>query len=137
MTLNVEVLQKSIKAIKPETEEFATTFYENLFTEYPQFQPLFAHTQMNQQRKHLVRALILIVENIRDSETVKDAVKPLGARHVDYGVLQEHYPLFCATLLKTFAQYMKEEWTPELQASWLQAFEEISRLMLEGAEHPA
>ncbi|HEY9849070.1 MAG TPA: globin family protein [Leptolyngbyaceae cyanobacterium] len=136
MNLNVEILQKSIKAIKPETEDFAISFYENLFTDYPQFQPLFARTNMNQQRKHLVRALILIVENIRDAETVKDAVKPLGSRHVNYGVLHEHYPLFCATLLKTFEQYMKDEWTPELQATWSQAFEEISRLMLEGTVNP-
>lgn len=134
MSINVETLQRTIKKVKPETEEFAVKFYENLFLDYPQFQPLFSRIDMSEQRKHLVRALMLTVENFRDAETVKDALKPLGARHATYGATQNLYPLFCKTLLKTFESYLGEEWTPEVEAAWTNALDAIAQLMLEGAK---
>lgn len=134
MSLNVEILQRTIKKIKPETEEFAVKFYENLFSDYPQFEPLFARSDMSEQRKHLVRALMLTVENFRDADTVQDSLKPLGVRHATYGATQELYPLFCKTLLKTFEFYLGEDWTPEVNAAWTNAFDAIAQLMVQGAK---
>ncbi|OKH40941.1 hypothetical protein NIES2119_01125 [[Phormidium ambiguum] IAM M-71] len=134
MALQVEVLQETFQQIKEHTDEFAVSFYENLFHDYPHFQSLFARTNMTEQHKHLVRALMLTIENIRDQETVHDALEQLGARHVRYGALQEYYPDFCATLLKTFASSLGEKWTTEVEQAWIEAFEAISQLMLKGAE---
>jgi hemoglobin-like flavoprotein len=89
---------------------------------------------MLEQRKHLIRALMLTIENIRDTETVNDALKQLGARHVQYGALKEYYPDFCATLLKTFALYLGENWTAEVKQAWIEAFEAISQVMLKGSD---
>lgn len=134
MALEVDLLQQTFHQIKPSSDEFAASFYENLFADYPEIQPLFAHTNMVEQRKHLVRALMLIIENIRDTETVNDALKQLGARHVNYGTLREYYPVFGASLLKTFESHLGENWTPEVDRAWREAFEAIAKLMLEGAE---
>jgi hemoglobin-like flavoprotein len=134
MALQVEVLQETFQQIKDHTDEFVISFYENLFHDYPHIQPLFARTNMLEQRKHLIRALMLTIENIRDTETVNEALKQLGARHVQYGTLQEYYPDFCATLLKTFEIYLGENWTAEVKQAWIEAFEAISQLMLKGAQ---
>lgn len=134
MALQVEVLQETFQQIKECTDEFANSFYENLFHDYPYIQPLFAQTNMMEQHKHLIRALMLTIENIRDTETVNDALKQLGARHVQYGTLKEYYPDFCRALLKTFELYLGENWTAEVKQAWMEAFEAISQLMLKGSE---
>ena len=40
MSLNVEFLEKSFDKIQPSADEFATSFYEKLFTTHPELTPL-------------------------------------------------------------------------------------------------
>jgi len=132
MTLNIELLEQSFAEVKPQAAEFAEAFYHNLFTDYPQAQPLFAHTNMDEQKKHLVAALVLVVDNLRNPDVLHDAVKRLGARHVNYGTLAEHYPLVGSTLLKTFATTLGNNWTDPVHQAWVEAYEAITAIMLEG-----
>ena len=134
MSLNVEVLEQSFAQIKPRATKFSASFYSTLFTDYPQVQPLFAHTDMTEQRKHLMSALILVIDNLREPDVLNDALKNLGAKHVNYGTIQEHYPIVGAALLKTLNSYLGDEWTPDVRQVWMDAYQVIAKIMLEGAE---
>lgn len=136
MALNVELLSESFGRIKPRAEEFAHSFYDNLFADYPQTPPLFAHSNMAEQRMHLVKALALVVENLRRPDVLSESLQGLGARHVNYGILPEHYPMVGGALLKTFESYLGAEWTPEVKQAWVDAYAAITELMLEGAHYP-
>ena len=70
-------------------------------------------------------------------DVLSDALKGLGARHVKYGALPEHYPLVGNALLTTFEQYLGEDWTPEVTQAWVDAYGAITKLMLEGADYAA
>jgi hemoglobin-like flavoprotein len=65
MTLQIELLETSFQAIAPRGEAFVTAFYERLFTNYPQTRAFFASTNMKEQRKKLLGALILVIQNLR------------------------------------------------------------------------
>ncbi|MEB3229648.1 MAG: hypothetical protein VKJ64_01460 [Leptolyngbyaceae bacterium] len=39
-------------------------------------------------------------------------------------------------LLKTFEVFLGDDWTPELAQAWKGAYQMISDIMLEGADHP-
>jgi hemoglobin-like flavoprotein len=134
MSLPVQLLEESFEKIKPIAPEFADTFYENLFSDYPEAQPLFAHTNMAQQKQHLVKALALIVANLRDPDALTTNLKALGARHLTYGTIKEHYPLVGSTLLKTMSFYLAQDWTPEVEQAWIDAYDAIRSIMLEGAD---
>ena len=133
MSLNVELLEQSFERIKPRSEEFVASFYENLFAAHPEVKPLFAKTDMTKQRKHLLAALVLVVENLRKPEVLGDALKTLGAKHVGYGTIPKHYPAVGEALLTTFAEYLHQDWTDETRQAWIDAFPAISALMLNGA----
>ncbi|MDJ0901701.1 MAG: globin family protein [Xenococcus sp. MO_188.B8] len=133
--LPVELLEKSFEAIKPQADEFVNSFYDNLFTANPEAKPLFAGTNMAEQKKKLLNSLVLVVENLRNPEALDSALRGLGARHVKYGALPEHYPLVGSALLTTFEQYLKEEWTPEVKQAWVDAYGAISEIMLDGADY--
>jgi len=133
--LQVELLEQSFEQVKPRANEFVESFYHNLFTDYPAAQPLFTQSDMVVQRKKLLAALVLVVENLRQPEVLRDALRGLGARHVQYGTLPEHYPLVGASLLKTFKQYLASDWTIPVEQSWIDAYSTITTIMLEGADY--
>ena len=133
--LKVTLLEQSFEKVTPHADDFITSFYENLFTDYPAAKPLFAHTDMKTQGQKLLSSLVLVVQNLRNPGALTDALKGLGARHVKYGALPEHYPLVGNTLLKTFEQYLQEDWTPDVNNAWVEAYGAITALMLEGADY--
>ena len=137
MSLQVEVLEQSFEQVKPKADDFVTSFYDNLFTANPEAKPLFASTDMAKQKKMLLNSLVLVVENLRKPDVLSDALKGLGARHVKYGALPEHYPLVGNALLKTFSDYLGESWTPDVKQAWVDAYGAITTLMLEGADYPS
>ncbi|MEM7759592.1 MAG: globin domain-containing protein [Cyanobacteria bacterium P01_A01_bin.40] len=49
--------------------------------------------------------------------------------------MPEHYPLVGNALLETFEQYLGEKWTPSVKQSWVEAYNAITELMLDGANH--
>ncbi|WP_017718508.1 pentapeptide repeat-containing protein [Kamptonema formosum] len=133
MSLNVEALERSLERVKPWGDEFAVSFYDNLFICYPEVKPLFAKTEMNKQYKKLVNDLVLVVENLRNPEALGEVFDTLGARDVEYGALAIHYPAVGDALLATFEQYLQEDWTPEVKQAWEDALAAIAAQMLKDA----
>jgi hemoglobin-like flavoprotein len=58
-----------------------------LFIAHPEVKPLFAKIDMATQQKKLLNALILVVENLRNPESLGQVLSALGARHVGYGAI--------------------------------------------------
>ncbi|MEL6382336.1 MAG: globin family protein [Cyanobacteria bacterium J06626_18] len=133
--LQVELLEQSFEKVKPQANAFAGSFYENLFADYPAAKPLFANTNVTEQSKKLLASLVFVVENLKKPDALTEALKGLGARHVKYGALPEHYPLVGNTLLKTFEQYLGNDWTPATKQAWVDAYGVITEVMLDGADY--
>ncbi|MEJ6483479.1 hypothetical protein N0Y54_19525 [Nostoc punctiforme UO1] len=49
MSLNVGILEQSFAKVKPHADEFAASFYNNLFQAHPEVKPLFANIDMANQ----------------------------------------------------------------------------------------
>lgn len=135
MSLNIELIQQSFAKAAPIADQVADKFYEYLFTDFPQVKVLFYETKMASQKKALMKSLTYIVENLHDPDAVGEYLRKMGKRHVKYGTLEEHYPAVGSTLIKTFAHFFGEEWTPELESEWCEAYEVVAHFMLEGASY--
>ena len=97
MALNVTLLESSFAAIAPRGHQLTEVFYRNLFADYPAVISLFSGVDMGEQRKKLLASLKLAVENLRRPAVLVPALEAMGARHVDYGAREEHYPAVGAT----------------------------------------
>ncbi len=137
MGLQIGVLEESFRAIRPRGDEFVEAFYNRLFTASPEVKPLFAGVDMAAQRKKLLGALVLVMQNLRHPATLGVALRELGSRHQGYGVTPEHYPMVGRALLETFAAFLEDQWIPEVDQAWTEAYETIVSLMLEGHEAAA
>lgn len=136
MSLNVAALEQSFARVKPQAHEFVASFYNTLFTDHPEAQSLFAHSDMAKQQVMLLNALVFVVENLRQTDKLTEALHGLGARHVKYGALPAHYPLVGKTLLKTLEHYLGSDWSEEVKQAWTEGYGAITALMLEGSEYP-
>ncbi len=133
MALNVEILEQSFAAVAPQADRLVEVFYQHLFEDYPAVKPLFEKAEMAEQRKKLLAALKLVVENLRRPEILGPALEEMGTRHVGYGAQEAHYPAVGATLIKSLAEIAGDAWTDEMNDAWEEAYGEISRIMLAGA----
>jgi hemoglobin-like flavoprotein len=130
MTLNVELLQRSFNGVKDRGEEFSAQFYATLFTDYPGVKPLFANTHLEEQGKKLFASLAIVINHLQKPEVLDTTLKGLGTRHIQYGVLPQHYPMVGNTLLKTLAGLLATNWSPEMEQAWNEAYGIVTQLML-------
>lgn len=134
--LNVELLESSFKLLAPRGHEFVGAFYENLFASYPETQRFFTKTDMAEQRKKLVSALVLVIENLRNPAALTGALSALGRKHQGYGIGPTYYPMVGDALLKTMSSFLAEHWTPEIQQAWTEAYGVLTQAMLNGYAAP-
>jgi hemoglobin-like flavoprotein len=131
--LNVNLLVSTFLKIEPQSEEFATTFYQTLFDKYPNVQPLFSATDMRQQKIKLVQSLQLVIANVHETDTLNEILRALGARHVEYGAVLTDYPAIGDSLLQALEKHLGSDWNDEVKQTWTAAYEMIAKMMTEGA----
>jgi len=134
MALNATALRKSFDLVAPQADKLSQRFYEKLFADFPKLKPLFAGTDLGEQRQKLVRSLVLIVRWLDNPQQLSDYLKKLGRHHVDYGVQEEHYGPVGSTLVKVLAEIAGPKvWNKEFESAWSEAIQAVAGLMLSGA----
>ena len=133
MNLNIDALEGSFDQVAARGDELVESFYERLFAVAPGVRPLFAGTDLKRQKGMLLAALVLLRNSLRDLESVTPKLRDLGARHVRYGALPEHYPIVGEVLIASMAEVAGDAWTVEYEQAWTEAFAVVSAAMLDGA----
>jgi methyl-accepting chemotaxis protein len=133
--MDVQLLRESFNLIAPNKEPFAQDFYHRLFQQCPhQVQALFANTDMQEQEVALMGTIAGVIAGLEKGENVLPALHKLGAKHAEYHVKPEHYPLVGTALIETFQQHLQDQFTPSMQKAWIEAYGIISEQMMLGAE---
>jgi hemoglobin-like flavoprotein len=134
MGLDVQALETSFDLIAPQGNELMDSFYARLFAAAPEVEPLFAGTDLRRQKAMLLAALVLVRKSLRDLDALIPKLYALGARHVAYGALPEHYPVVGEALIGAMAEVAGPAWTREYELAWTEAVGVVAGVMIEGAE---
>lgn len=130
MTPENKTLVKSTWAmVVPIADVAASLFYDRLFTLDGSLRPLFATTDMAEQRRKLMQALAAVVNGLDNLEPLIPVLETLGRNHVRYGVIDQHYETVGAALLWTLEQGLKDAWTPAVQSAWTTAYGTVAGVM--------
>jgi hemoglobin-like flavoprotein len=108
-------------------------FYFRLFEAAPEVRPLFP-VDMRRQKTILLGALVLLRKSLRNLDAIVPTLRNLGARHVAYGAKPERYPVVGAVLIESMAAIAGDDWRPEYEIAWGDAFGVVASVMIEGAE---
>ena len=125
----IKAIQDSFASVAPISEQAAALFYEQLFEIAPNVKPLF-HGDMKEQGRKLMATLAVVVNGLRNLESILPAASALAKRHVDYGVKAADYAPVGAALLWTLEKGLGAQWTPELAAAWGSAYTILSEYMI-------
>lgn len=114
---------------------FCQQFYENLLGEYPELSVLFP--SIKSQASSMAGILALVISQLDNLARVKEVLIALGKRHSRIiGVEVTHYELVGNALLRTLADRIQDEFTPELENAWIKFFTYITNMMLQAGEDP-
>jgi hemoglobin-like flavoprotein len=133
-TLDVNLIQSTYSMIKAQSDDFAESFYQILFDNYPNVKPLFLQTDMKKQKDKLMESLDLVLVNVHNIKAFKSILIDLGKRHVKYGAVLTDYPLVGDALLQALEKHLGEAWNPNVKHAWTLAYQSIADTMAEGAK---
>ena len=136
-TINIDIVQDSWEQVQPIADTAAQLFYGRLFELDPSLQPMFAKSDMIEQRKKLMQMITVAVRGLRRLDELVPAVEALGRRHVGYGVTDAHYATVGAALIWTLEQKLGAAFTPELRAAWVETYTILSSVMKNAANAKA
>ena len=134
MALNANLLQASLNLVVRRRPELTERFYEILFERFPQARRLFTRNTIKHQASLLQTALASVVGNVDNPEWLSKNLGDLGKRHLDYGITEEMYDWVGEALIATLAEVAGDDWTPDLQTAWVDAYGAITSLMKAGAQ---
>ncbi|MEZ4248464.1 MAG: globin domain-containing protein [Polyangiales bacterium] len=110
--------------------DFAEQFYDELFARFPTVKPLFAKVTMARQHQHLLSALALVVDNLREPDRVEQALMELGARHWGYGTVPTHYQAVVGTLLDVLRDALGDRWDETAHEAWSDGLRAVANVMM-------
>ena len=131
--LDIAALEVSFDLVAARGDALTGRFYARLFALAPAVRPLFANTDMTQQKRMLFATLGLLRRSLRNLDALAPALRDLGAKHVGYGALPEHYPVVGQAMVAAMADVAGSDWEPRFAAAWTEAFDAVAALMIEGA----
>jgi len=119
-----------------DADKFAADFYAKLFQIDPSLNDLFKGNMMDQGKK-LVEAIATVVGGIDNPGALTGTLHELGARHTAYGVRPDHYDTVGAAILGTLEDTFADAFTPDIAAAWATFYNEVSNVMIDGADGAA
>ena len=128
----VALIQDSFEKVRGLGEAVADIFYTRLFEVAPDVRPLFPEDIKPQGRK-LLTMLATVVNSLDDLASIVPAVQDLGRRHAGYQAKPEHYDVVGQTLLWTLSQGLGDDFTPDVEAAWAEAYSVLSTTMIDAA----
>ena len=126
----ITLIQDSFSKVVPIREEAARMFYARLFELDPSLHSLF-HGDMTEQGRKLMTALSLVVQGLKNLESLSPMVRELGARHARYGAESRHYETVATALLWTLEQGLGDAFTDDTRQAWTTAYGVLSSTMIE------
>lgn len=128
----IHLLRKSFDHLERQSHVAALVFYRRLFERDPALRPLFK-TNIEEQARKLMDMLGLALSLTEQPGKLETELMALGARHVGYGVRDEHYATVGGAMLDMLAEVLGKHFTPATRQAWLDFFTFMAETMKRGA----
>jgi|SRR6185312_11994415 nitric oxide dioxygenase len=130
----VQLVRLSFTKIMAVKMDAARCFYDRLFAIAPEVRPMFSNDIESQARK-LMDTLAIAIGSLRDPSLLNRVLDGLAARHVGYGVRDEHYTKVGEALIWTLEKSLGDDFTPQVKSAWTSLYAAIATQM-RGAARP-
>jgi len=132
----VGLIKESWAQVLPISDKAAELFYGKLFELDPDIKPLF-NGDMEEQGKKLMKMINTAVNGLDRLDEIVPAVQQLGARHIAYGVKDEHYDTVGSALLWTLGAGLGDAFTEDTKEAWAAVYAVLADTMKAAAAEAA
>jgi nitric oxide dioxygenase len=129
-------IDASVAVLREHGVTITTTFYRNLFAEFPELSNLFnmGNQANGAQQQSLAAAVFAYAANIGNPAALGPVIERIVHKHVSLGIRAEHYPIVGRHLLGAIAQTLGDAATPPLLAAWDEAYNALARLFIDAEQ---
>ena len=132
MAINTDLIKAHGAAIKGLGTQVTSYFYDYMFSHFPEVRKMFPET-MTTQKERLFNSLVFISTNIDNPGALVPYLERLVEGHIKYDTRPEHYDAVGVSLMKTLEHFLGSAWTPEVSATWSEAYNLAAKVMTEAA----
>jgi hemoglobin-like flavoprotein len=127
------LIEENLAVVSEAAPDVVARFYTKLFERHPELKALFGRRSSAAQEKMVLDAIIAVVDHMEDAAWLKRTLRPLGAKHVTYGVTEHMYPLVADALVATLREASGASWNGSIEAAWSGALTAVAIEMIAGA----
>lgn len=127
------LIETNLALVSEAAPDVVGRFYTKLFERHPDLKPLFGRRSAAAQEKMLLEAILAVVDHMEDATWLQETLRPMGAKHLGYGVRDEMYPLVADTLIATLREISGRSWSDPLERAWAGALGAVAGEMIAGA----
>ena len=124
----VDLVQRTWRAVLPVGDTAAELFYGKLFSLDPSIRPLFRQ-DLREQGRNLTSMMSVAVGSLSRPQKITLAVQQLGRRHAAYGVEPRHYEMVGTALLWMLEHVLGDAFTPQVREAWTEVYSLLATTM--------
>jgi hemoglobin-like flavoprotein len=128
-----QLIEVNLAVVVQADPDVVGRFYAKLFQRHPDLRRLFGRRSQREQEKMLTEAILAVVGHMEDAAWLRGVLRPLGAKHVSYGVTEEMYPIVAEALIETLREVSGSAWSQEVERAWSDALGAVAGEMIAGA----
>lgn len=128
----IEIVKSTVPALQAHGLEITKHFYQTMFTNNPEVKAFFDMNKQasGEQPKALAMTVLAVAQNIDNLGALLPAVQKIGKRHVEVGILPEHYPIVGQNLLIAIKDVLGDAATDEVIEAWGKAYGVIADIFI-------
>lgn len=130
-TEEIELVRNSWANVLAHREEAGNIFHKTLFGLSPEVRDLFK-TDLKTQNQKLMSSITLIVTKLNKLDNIREEVKFLAKRHINYQVKPDYFNAFGKAFIAMLANTLGNlnEWTPAMEMAWTKVYRLVSEAMI-------
>jgi hemoglobin-like flavoprotein len=128
-----QLLAANLELVSELAPDLIARFYATLFFRNPELKSLFGRRSAAAQERMLLEAVLAVVEHMDDAAWLRRTLRPLGAKHLAYGVKDDMYPVVADALIATLRDASGDAWNDQLEETWSGALGAVATEMIIGA----
>ncbi len=131
-TKTIEIIKSTVPVLQEKGVDITKYFYKTMFTNNPEVKPMFDMDKQESgaQPVALANAILAAAKNIDNLEAIMPAVQSIGKRHVEVGVLAEHYPIVGKNLLIAIKDMLGDAATDEVMQAWEKTYGVLAEVFI-------
>ncbi|MBS2040812.1 NO-inducible flavohemoprotein [bacterium] len=128
----VALVKSTAPLLEEHGEELTRHFYNRMFRNNPEVQPLFnpANQVAGNQQRALAAAITGYAANIDNLEVLGGAVELIAQKHASLLIEPEHYPIVGQNLLASIREVLGESATEEVLSAWGEAYGFLAEILI-------